>query len=214
MKVKLLSIVFAITLSAATTIAIAQKTYTQGVVTYSTNMRGQDVEVKDYFTRDSIAAMFTAGPATIKILSDAKHTSFALLMDVPVASIKKAAIATPDEVSEMMAALPKLTFAPGTGTKQISGFNCKKVVVTDAKDNKNYDVWITNDIEAPPAAIPLYYQAIGGFPVQYTAFSQGQVTDVTVSGVSEDAAPAGTFSIPDDFDKITMSDLRTMSRGG
>ncbi|HEY5408920.1 MAG TPA: hypothetical protein VIJ92_17650, partial [Ginsengibacter sp.] len=63
------------------------------------------------------------------------------------------------------------------------------------------------------SSIPLYYQAIGGFPVQYTAFSQGQVTDVTVTSVSEDAAPAGTFSIPDDFDKITMSDLKAMSGG-
>ena len=214
MKVKLLSIVFAIALSATTIIAGAQKTYTQGIVTYTTNMRGQDVEVKNYFTQDSIAAVFTAGPATIKVLADANHKSFALLMDVPVASIKKAAIATPDEVSEMMAALPKLTFAPGTDTKQISGFNCKKVVVTDTKENKNYDVWITNDIEVSPAAIPLYYKAIGGFPVQYTAFSQGQVTDVTVTGVSEDTAPAGTFSIPDDFDKITMADLRAMSGGG
>ena len=62
-------------------------------------------------------------------------------------------------------------------------------------------------------AIPLYYHAIGGFPIQYTAFSQGQVTNVTVSCVSEDAAPAGTFSIPDELDKITMADLRAMSGG-
>ena len=214
MKVKLLNILFAVALSATSMIAGAQKTYTQGVVTYTTNMNGQAIEVKDYFTQDSIAAIFTAGPATIKVLADANHKSFALLMDVAVASLKKAAIATPDEVSEMMAALPKLTFAPGTDTKQISGFNCKKVVVTDTKDNKNYDVWVTNDIEVAPSAIPLYYHAIGGFPVQYAAFSQGQVTDVTVSGVSEDAAPAGTFSIPGDFDKITMADLRAMSGGG
>ena len=113
-----------------------------------------------------------------------------------------------------MAGLPKLTFGQDTKTEQISGFNCNKVLVTNIKDNKNYDVWITNDIKVSPTATPLYYRAIGGFPVQYTAFSQGQLTDVTVTGISEDAAPAGTFSIADDFDKITMADLRAMSGGG
>lgn len=214
MKVKFFSVALGIALSATTIIAGAQETYTEGVITYVTNMRGQDIEVKEYFIPDSIATVFTAGPATIRILTDASHKSFETLIDVPVASIKKAAIFTPDEVNEAMAGLPTFTYAPGIETKQISGFNCKKVVITDTKDNETYDVWITNDIAVPPAAIPVYYQGIGGFPVQYTAFSQGQVSDITVSGVSEDVAPAGTFSIPPDFDKISKADLEAMSGGG
>src|SRR5450631_1833090 len=146
MKIKFFCVALSIVLSAATISTGAQKTYTQGVVTYKTSMRGQDVETKEYFTTDSTAAVFTAGPATIKLLSDANHKSFAVLVDVPVASIKKAAIYTPDEVNAVMAGLPTFTFAPGTETKQISGFNCTKVVVTDTKDNKTYDVWITNDV--------------------------------------------------------------------
>ena len=212
MKIKFFNIPLGIVLLVTTISADAQKTYTQGVVTYVTNMRGQDIEAKEYFTPDSIAVIFTAGPATIKILTDANHKSLATLVDVPVAAVKKAAIYTPDEVNEAIAGLPTLTFMQGTETKQISGFNCSKVVVTDTKDNKTYDVWITNDIVAP-IAVPLYYQGIGGFPVQYAAFQQGQVADVTVSGVSEDVAPAGTFSIPPDFDKISKADLDAMSGG-
>ena len=112
-----------------------------------------------------------------------------------------------------MNGLPTFTFAPGTETKTISGFNCKKVVATDNKDKKTYDIWVTNDIAVPPTAIPVYYKTIGGFPVQYTAFQQGQSTEITVSSVTDQKAPAGTFGIPADFDKISKDDLAAMSGG-
>jgi len=213
MKIKFLGAAFGIALSAVTLSASAQKTYTQGVVTYKTNMRGQDVEIKEYFTADSTASTFSAGPATIKLLTDANHKSFAVLVDVPVASIKKAAIYTPDEVEQAMSTFPTFTFAPGAETKTISGFNCKKVVATDTKDKKTYDIWVTNDITVPASAVPIYYKAIGGFPVQYTAFQQGQSTEITVSSVTDQKAPAGTFGIPADFDKISKDDLAAMSGG-
>ncbi|MGZ3753008.1 MAG: hypothetical protein ACXVB0_11865 [Mucilaginibacter sp.] len=214
MKIKFLSVAFGIVLSATAMSASAQKAYTEGLVTYKTSMRGQDVEIKEYFRPDSVAVTFSAGPATIKLLSDANHKSFAVLVDVPVASIKKAAIYTPDEIDQAMAGQPAFTFAPGTETKQISGFNCKKVVATDSKTKKTYDIWVTNDITVPTTAVPEYYKAIGGFPVQYTAFQQGQSTDVTISSVSDAKAPAGTFGIAPDFDKISKDDLTAMSGGG
>jgi hypothetical protein len=213
MKINILSAALSIALSATVISANAQKTYTEGTVTYKTNMHGQDVEVKEYFRPDSNAITYTVGPATIKILSDANQKSFAILLDVPQASIKKAAIMTPDEIEKAKNGLPSFTYAQGSETKQISGFNCKKVVATDTRDKKTYDVWITNDITVPFTAIPSYYKEIGGFPVQYTIFQQGQSSDVKVSSVTEQKAPAGTFGIASDFDKITMDDLKAMSGG-
>jgi hypothetical protein len=213
MKINILSAALGIALSAAGMSANAQKTYTEGTVTYKTNMRGQDVEVKEYFRPDSNAVTYTVGSATIKILSDANQKSFAILVDVPQASMKKAAIMTPDEIEQAKNGLPSFTYTPGSETKQISGFSCKKVVATNTKDKKTYDVWITNDITVPSSAIPSYYKEIGGFPVQYTTFQQGQSSDVKVSSVTEQKAPAGTFGIASDFDKITMDDLKAMSGG-
>jgi hypothetical protein len=213
MKINILSAALGIALSAAVMSANAQKTYTEGTVTYKTNMRGQDVEVKEYFRPDSNAVTYTVGSATIKILSDANQKSFAILVDVPQASMKKAAIMTPDEIEQAKNGLPSFTYTPGSETKQISGFSCKKVVATNTKDKKTYDVWITNDITVPSSAIPSYYKEIGGFPVQYTTFQQGQSSDVKVSSVTEQKAPAGTFGIASDFDKITMDDLKAMSGG-
>jgi len=213
MNIKLFNVALGIVLTATTISASAQKTYTKGVVTLSTDMRGQAVEIKDYFTPDSNSYSFTAGPATIKILSDAKYSFFAVLVDVPVASIKKAAIMTPAEIEAQVDAMPKLTFAPATDTKTISGFSCKKVVATDTKTNKTYDIWITNDVVLPSTVVPKYYAAIGGVPIQYTSFAQGQEANITITSIADGVAPAGTFGISADFDKISMDDLKAMSGG-
>ena len=110
-----------------------------------------------------------------------------------------------------MSAFPTFTFAPSTETKQISGFNCKKVVAK-SKDGKTYDVWITNDVIVPPTAVPYYYQSIGGFPVQFTGFQKGQdgsmqEIEITIKSITDGKAPAGTFGIASDFEKVGLSDL-------
>jgi hypothetical protein len=207
MNIKLFNVALGMALTATTISASAQKTYTEGVISYSTEMRGQQADVKQYFTADSSAAVITVGPAVVKVMTNAKHDYLAVTVDVPVASMKKAGIATPSELEEGMAGLPAFTFTPTTETKQISGFNCKKVVAKDSKSGKTYDVWITNDITVPAVAMPFYYANIGGFPVQYTAFQQGQEQSITISSVGDGKAPAGTFAISKDFERGTLADL-------
>lgn len=214
MKIKFFSVALCMLCAATAFQANAQKSYTSGLITLTTDARGQQIDAKDYFSPDSSALSFTTGPATIKVLTNAQFTFFAVLVDVPVASIKKAAIATPDELDQITGAMPKFTFATDTATKTISGFKCNKVVATDPKTNKTYDVWVTHDVTLPEGAIPKYYHGIDGVPIQYTSFSQGQSADVTVKSITDEKAPAGTFAISADFDKITLDDLKAMSGGG
>ena len=213
MNIKKLTVALTAVLSVSTISSRAQNKYTEGIVTYMTKINGQQLEMKEYFTSDSNAVTYTVGPATIRMLSDANQKSFAILLDVPKASMKKAAIMTPEEVAQSKSSLPSFTFAPTSEAKQISGFNCKKIIATNTKDQKTYDVWITNDITVPATAIPPYYKEIGGFPVQYNIFQDGQSSDVKVSTVTGDKAPPGTFGIAADFDKITMKDLKAMTGG-
>jgi len=213
MNSRLFNVALGIVLTATTISASAQKNYTEGVITLSTSMRGQQVDAKQYFRSDSTAFTFTTGPATIKLLTDSKNTFFAVLVDVPVASIKKAAIYTPAEIEAALDAMPKFTFKATTDKKQISGYNCYRVIATDTKTSKAFDIWITNDVTVPENAIPKYYATIGGFPIQYTSFSQGQSADVTIASITADKAPAGTFTVAPDFDKISLDDLKAMSGG-
>jgi hypothetical protein len=214
MEIKLFTVAMGLALTATAINANAQKAYTEGVATISTSMMGQATEAKSYFRPDSAALAFTAGPANIKVLSDAKATFMAILVDVSIASIKKAAVLSPAEIEEAHAKMPVLKFTPGTETKVINGFNCKKVVATDTKTSKTYDIWVTNDISLPTTAIAKYYQGAGGVPIQYTSFQDGQTTEVTIKSIVEQKVPTGTFGIPGDFERITMDDLKAMSGGG
>jgi hypothetical protein len=212
MNNKFLKVALGIVLTATAMSASAQKTYTQGLVTLSASAMGQAVEMKEYFTPDSVALTFNAGPAALKILSDAKNTFFAILVDVPVASIKKAAVLTPAEIEQQTAEIPKFTYAPAADTKVISGFNCKKVVATDTKTNKTYDVWVTNDVKLPEGT-QKYYAGISGVPIQYTSFAQGKESSVTVTAITDVKSPAGTFVISPDFERISYDDLKAMGGG-
>jgi hypothetical protein len=218
MKTKFLSVAFGIALSATILSASAQKSYTEGLITMKTSAGGQDIELKEYFRTDSTATIFAAGPANIKLLADANYKFFAVVASVSAYNIKKAAIYTPDEINQVLSSFPAFTFAPSTETKQISGFNCKKVVATDTKTQKTYEIWITNDISFPAAVMEKYYTSIGGVPIQYTSFQKGPdgawvTADYTVSSVSDQKAPAGTFGVAPDFDKISKDQLDAMSRG-
>jgi hypothetical protein len=214
MNNKLFSVAMGIALTATAMSASAQKAYKEGVATLSMGVMGQTIEAKSYFNADSTAVAFSAGPANVKVLTDNKGTYMAYLVDVAVASMKKAAIATPAEVEEQYSKLPVYTFAPTTETKVINGFNCKKVVATDTKDNKKYDVWVTNDISLPVNAAAKVYAKAGGVPVQYTSIRDGQTSEVTLKSVTEQKLPKGTFGVPADYDKITMDELNAMRGGG
>ena len=207
MKIKILSAALGLALTVGAFNANAQKAYTSGVISFPTEVRGQPADAKEYFTPDSTALIVTFGAGSFKMLTNAKHDYLAVLLDIPVASIKKAGIATPAELEEGAAAYPTFTYTPTTETKVISGFNCTKIVAKDSKSGKTYDVWVTKDITVPPTAIAFYYKGIDGFPVQYTSFNQGEETTITVKTITGDKAPAGTFGITSDFEKGTMADL-------
>ena len=105
MNIKIFNVARGIVLTASTLAASAQKTYTEGILTISTTMRGQSVQPKVYFTKDSTAVTFNMGPASMKMLTDNKGESFAFLLNVPVANMKKAAVATPAEIEQTTDAL-------------------------------------------------------------------------------------------------------------
>lgn len=191
--------------------ANAQKTYTQGSADYTLSVAGTNIETKVYFNADSSAAVTQQGPANIKILSNTKGTYVAILVDVPMVSIKKVAVLSPEEIAQARAEEPKFTFTPGTETKQINGFNCKKVTVKDTKSGTVYTAWVTKDIVAPVNSLTKYFAGAGGFPVQFTTIQQGQSTDITLKSISDARVPAGTFGIPAGFDKMSLADLSALS---
>lgn len=192
--------------------ANAQKSFTQGVANYQLHTQMGDVDSKIYFTSDSAVSVTQQGPALLKFLSNNKGTFVAILVDVPVASFKKVAVLTPDEIEQGIADGPKFTFTPTTETKVINGYNCTKVNVKDTKSGSSYVAWITKDITMPSNMLTKYYAEAGGTPIQFTTVQQGKSVDVTLKSVTDEKVPAGSFGIPKDFERISLDELKSLSK--
>ncbi|QQL51293.1 DUF4412 domain-containing protein [Mucilaginibacter ginkgonis] len=213
MKLNLLSLVSGIALTTIAFTASAQKAYKEGSISYTATVMGTNVDSKMYFKGDSSSTSGKQGPASFKTIMAKGGDYLAILIDVPVANMKKAAIATPAELEEAKDSEPSFTFTPTSETKVINGFNCKKVTAKDDKTGKSYDVWVTNDFTVPVNVLTKYFASAGGFPIQFTTVQMGQEISMSVKSISDEKVPAGTFSVPADFDKITLTDLKNM-RGG
>ena len=190
--------------------ANAQKSYNEGVASYSISASMGSADTKVYFTADSSAAVTNNGMYTAKIVSDSKGAYTAILVEVPSMSMRKVAVLTPAEVAQVNGEIPKLTFTPGTETKQINGFNCKKVIAKDAKSGTDIELWITNDIKAPVTSITKPFANAGGTPVKFTTVQQGQTVNVELKSISGDKIPAGTFGIPAGYDKLSFAALKAL----
>jgi len=89
MKIKLFSAAFGIVLTTCAIHAHAQKTINVGYATFSTVVQGQPADVTEYFKADSTAQVISFGAGTVKVLTTAKHDYVAVLLDIPVAGLKK-----------------------------------------------------------------------------------------------------------------------------
>lgn len=202
-------------LSATVIGAKAQKAYTEGTLNYSITVGDNTVDAPTYFKGDTCAIVTQRGPATIKMVGNKGGEYFVVMVDVPVANMKKAAIGTPAELDEAQAAEPQYAFTKTEETKKIGDFTCKKVIAKDPRDSKTYDVWITTDITVPANILTKYYSALGGTPVQFTYLQGGQVKGaqlVTLKSVSDAKVPANMFKVTSDYDKISLTDLQSMGK--
>jgi hypothetical protein len=208
------NIALAVVFSAATTFAAkAQKAYTEGEIDYTAVANGQTVTLQTFFKGDSTVTVQHRGPATISILYNDKAPFMGVLIDVPVAGMKKAAIATPADLEGMADQLPDFAFTTTTETQKIGDYNCKKVIAKDNKSGKSFDIWITTDIGVPVNINTKAFASLGGVPVKFTSLFMGIVTEVTLNTIKTDPVKPGTFAVPADFDKITFDELKALSGG-
>lgn len=207
------TVALGLALTATAFVANAQKSYTKGLVTYNINANGQDIEANCYFTPDSTTFGYSAGPYSLKMISTTKDDYFAVLVEVPVISRKAAAVLTPGEIEELGDAKPAYTFTSTSETKKIGDYNCIKYIAKDAQSGSTSDVWVTTDISLPPTIITKAFASIKGVPVEFAYFAPGTKVAqiVTIKSISDAKAPAGTFSIPSDFTRISYADMKAMS---
>lgn len=210
MNIKSTIIAMVLAFSCITISASAQKTYTEGTATYLLATGIGDLEAKIIFNADSNAFITQQGPANIKAISNTAGTYGVILVDVSLIDLKKAAVLTPAELKQAEEQAPKYTFTTTTETKQINGFNSKKVIAKDAKKGSTIEIWVTNDIKAPVNTLTKLFAGAGGFPVQFKTTQSGQTIDATLKSIVQEKVSAGSFGIPAGYDRITLNELNSL----
>ncbi len=213
MKIKRIIIGTVLALTCITISANAQKTYTEGTATYALATPIGELDAKLIFNADSNAFITQQGPANIKAISNTAGTYGVILVDVSLIELKKAAVLTPAELKQAEQQAPKYTFTSTTETKQINGFNSKKVIAKDAKNGSTMEIWVTNDIKAPVNTLTKLFESAGGFPVRFKTTQSGQTIDATLKSIVQEKVPAGSFGIPAGYDRITLNELNTLGGG-
>jgi hypothetical protein len=213
MKIKQFILGIVLAFSCITISASAQKTYTEGTATYALATPIGDLDAKLIFNADSNAFITQQGPANVKAISNTAGTHGVILVDVSLIDLKKAAVLTPAELKQAEEQAPKYTFTTTTETKQINGFNSKKVIAKDAKSGSTMEIWVTNDIKAPTNSLTKLFKEAGGFPVQFKTSQSGQTFDATLKSIVQEKIPAGSFGIPAGYDRITLNELNALAGG-
>lgn len=210
------NVALGLALSATVMGAQAQKKVTEGTAAYSVSVAGQTADVTSYFKGDTSSVGFQRGPAKINMIGTKDGNYFVVLLDVPVANMKKAAIGTPAELDEAQANDPQYAFTKTDETKKIGDYNCKKFIAKNTKDGATYDLWITNDVVIPSNLVTKLYESLGGTPVQFTYLQGGNAKMAqvfTLKSVTEAKVPANAFKVTPDYDKMSLTDMQNMGKG-
>jgi len=169
-------------------------------------------ELTCYFRGDSSAAIVNQGATIIKGVSVIKNNYHSLIIDLPAASKKIVVVLTSAEVEQENAGLPQFQGVKGTEKQVINGYYCTKVPVTEARGGANYDIWITNDIDMPPNSVNRSSSIFGGMPVKFVTFNNGFKINAVVKEIKEMSVPAGFFSASKDYESMSYTDLKAMSK--
>ncbi|WP_354354788.1 hypothetical protein [Pedobacter sp. UYP30] len=202
-------------LMVSTAIAVhAQKTVTEGTMTFDVVANGATTVVKNKFNGDLTKIEMETGPVLINMISNTETKAGLLLVDVPVAQKQFAVKISKEDTEKQEAAIPKYSDFKATGEKQVIGtLNAEKYSYKDDK-GASHDLWATKDIIIPALKGKGYFKGLDAVPVKYTATINGVESNMTLKSFSTDKVGAISLDVPSGYELTTMEELKAMQGGG
>lgn len=192
----------------------AQKTITEGMMTFSVVANGATTDVKNKFNGDLTRIEMEAGPALINVISNTATKTGLLLIDVPVAQKQFAVKISKEDTEKQEAAMPKYSDFKPTGEKQVIGtLNAEKYTYKDDK-GASHELWATKEVVIPALTGKGFFKGLDAVPVKYTAVINGVESNMTLKSISTDKVGAISLDVPSGYELTTMDELRAMQGGG
>ncbi len=173
-------------------------------------MQGSTMEVyfKDKQTRSE---MKMGSMMTVTTITNESNKEFLMLMSGMMGNT--AVRSSIDEVEKESGDRPELEVTMTDETKEISGYLCKKAIVT--VEGMETVFWCTDQIAVAKGGQSYFNDQIPGYPMQFEINNQGLKMTLTVVNVEEKldkkkAAELFKMEIPSGYKEMTMEELGQM----
>lgn len=173
-------------------------------------MQGSTMDI--YFKEKNTRAEMKMGSMmTVTTITNEVSGDILMLMSGMVG--QNAIKSTMKEMEEKNAEKPKFDVTLVDETKEISGYVCKKAILTDTDGNEAI-FWYTEDIAVSKKGQSYLNEQVPGFPMQYDINNGGLKMTMTVITFDKklDKKSANLFEmkIPEGYKEMTMDDLQKM----
>jgi len=185
----------------------------QGVITYDIAVEGDIDPSKKAFLPTQMTAFIKENMARMEIISvmkqvfinDKETMTQTLLMDIM--GDKVAIQAKKEDIEKELEEAPALTFEETQETKEIAGYSCKKVKVTDEEGNIT-TLYYTTDIDYENPNWHSQYRDIKGVLMEYSS-QMGEIKmTFTVKEVKKQKIKDSLFEIPSDYTIMTPEEAQ------
>lgn len=102
------------------------------------------------------------------------------------------------------------SYAIGIDTQTIAHYKALKYTLTNKVTGQTDEAWFTKDIAAIPNSLTMAFDTTKGFPLSFTSNNNGMLIKTTVKEIRFEPVPAGIFSTPAGYVKLSPKQLRDM----
>lgn len=197
-------IMFLLAFDLVSTVAISQKTLSEGVLVYNMSVETGSGEPK-------IADMFDGATTTIYLKGSKSRTELVSSLGseatIHDASAGTGVILKDYSGQKLMITLTAQNWAQNnskydgivfenTGkTAKIAGFNCKKATAK-LKNGSNFTVYYTTEVNPANKSYDAQFKTLPGLPVQYEMQSGKMTLKFTLASINYNSVSASRFDIP------------------
>lgn len=195
----------------------------EGTISYSVTFEGEfDAKTKAQLPSEVVwtfkgsksSMLMKTGFGNITILANAETKEQVVLYDMM--GQKMAIKSTKEETEKSLSEIPEAKVTETTETKKILNYNCKKVQITDDKNN-TIDVYVTDEIKVENANWNTQFKSIKGLMLQYAQKgnpdSDGKMI-FTAKEIKKGKIKDSVFDIPTDYKQMSMNEFKQMFGGG
>jgi hypothetical protein len=164
-----------------------------------------------YFKDDSVANIHGSDAESTTMIT---HQPTGYLLALLKSGIRRYQVVyNKEEQAHELPDMSKYDITKGPATKQIAGYNAQQYVMKDKLSGDTTSAWFTHDITMPPSFATSMFKPELGVPLSFSINQNGMITKTTLTQIRFEPVPAGIFTAPADYKKLTPRQLNEMPVG-